>query len=419
MKKYLMTGAAKIDVTPSVPLPYLAFYPRHQLFTGTASRMYLRALVLKNENCIFGIISFDGIGVDGKVLGEGDFYETLRRAIFERTGVNNIMFASSHIHSTPETLNCRPFVAARGAKEWLRSIIDTACEAVDKAKTEMAAARLYFSAQTVPGLIINRRGSHYMDETLSVICLKSLDGVNLATAVHFACHPVVMQVTENICTDYVGVVCESLERETGGVSLFLQGACGDIDPARFTAGAEEDYIYMGNTLSDAVLGMLNNLPEPMEDNSLSVTEEVLALPSRDLPSGSERDEIVRFYEQHRGKTLEKEDITLYRSAEEKYYRISEGDLPYKARLQLIKIGDMTLAGIPGEPFCQMGLELKKLAKNILIVGYANGYVGYIAPEAEWAKGGYETGLGMWSKVSAKAYDMIMDALYDYCKRGSQ
>lgn len=372
----MRVGAAKRDITPNVPLPYLAHNPRHQLFKGVTDRMYLRAVVMDNV-CI---ISVDSIGFAANVLGEGDFDEILKAIILQKTEIKDVMFASSHIHSMPETINFRSFINAKGAKEWLYFVIESACEAINEARAKMIPSKVYFTNETVPGHTQNRRRGKYLDDTLSVMNFKSLAGENLATIVHFTCHPVVMQVTPEICTDYVGVIEETVERETGAPALFLQGACGDIDPLNHR-GLKEDYIFMGNALVNAVVKLLENIPV-LDKPNVSFKEEILFLPSRELPEYSE--------------------------IEEQQCRIAEGDSAYRAFLQVIKIGKITLVGIPGEVFCEMGLKFKEINPNVLTVGYANGYIGYIVPRHEWEKGGYEPALGMWSKVSAEAYDIILE-----------
>jgi hypothetical protein len=46
------------------------------------------------------------------------------------------------------------------------------------------------------------------------------------------------------------------------------------------------------------------------------------------------------------------------------------------------------------------------------VGYANGYLGYLAPPEAWAKGGYEVLCGPWSKVGPESFSMIQNTLYE-------
>jgi len=43
----------------------------------------------------------------------------------------------------------------------------------------------------------------------------------------------------------------------------------------------------------------------------------------------------------------------------------------------------------------------------LCLGYANDYLGYIAPQAGWDVGGYEVDLGMWSIVGPEAFDILL------------
>ena len=79
----------------------------------------------------------------------------------------------------------------------------------------------------------------------------------------------------------------------------------------------------------------------------------------------------------------------------------------------LQIGDTALAGLPGEPICEVGLETqKKVAaagfKNVLTIGLANDYLGYIVNEKEYPHAGYEVdsrsyyGPGLGSFLASKA-----------------
>jgi hypothetical protein len=69
-------------------------------------------------------------------------------------------------------------------------------------------------------------------------------------------------------------------------------------------------------------------------------------------------------------------------------------LPKKAEIQVLRIGDTALAGLPGEPICEVGLATQKQVaaagfKHALTIGLANDYLGYIVNEKEYPHGGYE------------------------------
>ncbi|MEM2058253.1 MAG: hypothetical protein QXO76_08405, partial [Thermoproteota archaeon] len=97
--------------------------------------------------------------------------------------------------------------------------------------------------------------------------------------------------------------------------------------------------------------------------------------------------------------------------EEILTRVKEGDGHFLGELQLIRMGNALLFGIPGEPFSELGMEVKKMSRPFtgIPAGYANGYLGYIAPPSAWEKGGYEVSLGPWSKVGPEAFNIIIEA----------
>jgi hypothetical protein len=77
-----------------------------------------------------------------------------------------------------------------------------------------------------------------------------------------------------------------------------------------------------------------------------------------------------------------------------YAKAAQEALPKQTSLQLLRIGPVTLAGLPGEPIMEVGQAVEKKLKEMgvehpLAVGLANDYIGYIVNEKEYAHGGYE------------------------------
>ena len=88
-------------------------------------------------------------------------------------------------------------------------------------------------------------------------------------------------------------------------------------------------------------------------------------------------------------------------------------LPKQAEIQVLRIGDVALAGLPGEPICEVGLDTQKQVaaagfKNVLTIGLANDYLGYIVNEKEYPHAGYEVdqrsyyGPGLGGFLASKA-----------------
>jgi hypothetical protein len=64
-------------------------------------------------------------------------------------------------------------------------------------------------------------------------------------------------------------------------------------------------------------------------------------------------------------------------------------------IQVLRIGDVYIVGLPGEVLVEIGLEIKVRAgiDNLFVVSLANDAVGYVCPRAAYKEGGYEPGSG--------------------------
>lgn len=60
-------------------------------------------------------------------------------------------------------------------------------------------------------------------------------------------------------------------------------------------------------------------------------------------------------------------------------------------IQLLRIGEFALVGIPGELFARLGLDIKCRSETIhtFVSTYTNGNVGYIPAREEYSYSGYE------------------------------
>ena len=63
-----------------------------------------------------------------------------------------------------------------------------------------------------------------------------------------------------------------------------------------------------------------------------------------------------------------------------------------AEVLVLRLGDVCVVGLPGEPFCALGLWLKgrSPARHTLVAGLSNDAVGYLPTREAFAQGGYET-----------------------------
>lgn len=401
-------GAGKVEITPPLEVPYLSFAPRHSPFTAVHDPLFVRSLVVSDRKKTAAVISAEAIGFINSVLGEGrNFTDEVRIKIRQRTGIPKeaVMLAAAHVHSSPDTIDIRPLREAPGAVDWLEGLIEKIVLSVESAQKNVFAARLKVGHGELAGYSRNRRADDCLDTSLTVLLFESPGSGRRIALVNYACHPVIVQAQDRISADYVGVMTSVLERRVPGLEacLFLQGACGDINPWVDDTRDFADVSRMGTALGEKVKDILNQMSGaeyPAQPVLFDCASESIELPSRQLPTAEE------------ARALETADNRMW-LGDELEIRRREGENPFPAEVQVMRLGNAVLTGVSGEPFCRMGKAIREIAAPFIgiPVGYANGYVGYIVPPEAWEKGGYEADPGPWSKVGPSSHDIILGAFH--------
>jgi neutral ceramidase len=64
----------------------------------------------------------------------------------------------------------------------------------------------------------------------------------------------------------------------------------------------------------------------------------------------------------------------------------------RSEIQMLSLGDIDILGLPGEPFVEIGIDIKSAwrKKPLLTAGYANDDIRYILTEDAYVSGQYET-----------------------------
>ena len=400
-------GAGKIEITPPLEVPYLSFAPRHQAFAAVHDPLLARALVVSDGKKRAAVIAAEAIGFINSVLGnDRNFTAEVRAEVERRTGIpaNAVMLTAAHVHSSPDSIDIRPLRGSPASIAWLEGLIGKIGSAAEAALKNTFDAALKIGQAEFPGYSKNRRGEECLDNRVTALLFESPDQTRRILLVNFACHPVIVQAQDRISADYVGVMASKLEMDLSGLEacLFLQGAAGDINPWIDDTRDFADVEKMGTALADKMLQTIAHVrteghaPEPV---LLGYASETLELPPRPLPSGEE------------AVALASGDQRMW-LGDELAERLLDSRKSYPAELQVMRLGNAVVAGVPGEPFCRMGKAIREVAAPLIgiPVGYANGYVGYIVPPESWARGGYEVDPGPWSKVVPESHELIIEAL---------
>ena len=81
--------------------------------------------------------------------------------------------------------------------------------------------------------------------------------------------------------------------------------------------------------------------------------------------------------------------------------------------------EYAFVGIPAEYFVEHGLRIKEecYPKRALVVGHANGMVGYVPTRMAFKRGGYETTFISSSRLAPEAGDLLADAAIALVRQG--
>jgi hypothetical protein len=280
------------------------------------------------------------------------------------------------------------------------------------------------------------------DPTVRVVRFDGDDGRAVATIVHYSAHPTILAGGNRLINaDYPGHVRRVVEWSLGGHCLFLQGTPGDIGPSESFVDDLEPYQRLGTMLGhDAAatahrstarhvrqrsadhqdpstwLTFFEYEPQPPADITLRVEERILEMPIRnDLGDAAEwrsrhsrlRSELLDAIDRV-AEPMEIRELRVRTKAASMRAERAEslaGMTSFPLELHGLRIGPVSLVGVPMEPFIELGLEIeaRSPAPMTLVSGYTNGYRNYLPTEAEFAKGGYEVDIAPFLPEAAGLY----------------
>ncbi len=381
-------SADEVDLRPPAGGEMIGFIARLVGSTGTHDPIMARAVLLDDGETKAVIISCDLLGFEVPRADE------IRSRITETIGIetSNVLLACTHTHSGPASL-------ATGGP-WLDEAGEKIVNLVSGLAATLKPAHLSYGTTRVSGIGYNRESEqHPIDETLGVIGINGDDGKAIATIINYATHAVILG-PENLeySTDFPGAAACHLARLRGGVGMYLQGACGDVDPAVYRdrgwgTGTFGDVDEIGQKLADAAVAALVDAPAAEEVKIRSVAK-VVDVPLDEPPSSKELDEVAAeaAAAEADSPSRRRSGKTMLEWVEKVRQAIKTGGPAetFGVEISVLGINDLRLVGVPFEIFTDISLGIKEGLKPLetFFVGYANGYCGYYP--TRWGKdlGGY-------------------------------
>ncbi len=386
----MRAGAAVVEITPTPPVDLNGYILRFGKATGVHDPLYASFLYLEGENGCLLLASLDLLSIDSETASR------LKGRIAERTGVpeENIVLAAIHTHSSVGG----PFLRNVGKEdpEWKKRFEEKVVEGSVEAKEKAEPVQLrYYQAFSCVG-INRRRSERGMDPSAPFITVKGQKGY-IAWLVNYGCHPVCL--TEDnllISADYVYYLRERIKVSLSASFpvLFFAGGCGDVDPK--LRGSFEAAQRTGYALAEELL-LVERSYEGLEiSGPVRSLCRKLKLPYGWQPGIEEAEKVYqhhkRLYEEARTEGERKVQGAFLQWAQDLVRVVREGSLPSELETDvcLLGIGPFSMLVSPFEIFSSISLKLRQILGPVsFVVGYANGYRGYLPDRPAFVEGGYE------------------------------
>jgi len=275
----IQAGAAKVDITSEDTL--------------VNDRLFVKALVLQNEQVVVAIVTVDAVAI-GEIGHIGnDYLGNVRARVERELGIppTNVLINASHCHGVVcADVEERTFEAIRQAHGNVVPVqVGTGVGREDRI---MENRRLLLKN----GREVDVRHAYSMppdeevaavgpiDPEIGVLRLDKADGSPLAVLYNFACHPIQGVPSGGNTADVTGFASQVIEDNLGEgtVALFVQGCAGDINPVFYKdVDHPRSAEPLGNMLGLSTLQAVRRV-RTSSDKRLTIRSEQLALPRADF-----------------------------------------------------------------------------------------------------------------------------------------
>ncbi len=421
MANGLAAGVARADITPAVGIPMVGFAGRGPS-TDVHDPLYATCLALRDGDDVALLIQCDLLQL------QADTVASIRGHVEAATGVpsDRVMLSCTHTHYGPSVDRDETSIVDAYRGHLAHQLAGAALEALGDTREAQLGV-----AWGESDIAINRRerrddGAIWLgnnpdgpvDRALGVARIETAGGFPLACLVNFACHPVSQSGRmQSLSADFPGSARDVVEELTGAPTLYLQGACGDLNPV-LMEHAYEPARTLGVRLGCAVVNLWERIAtEPAGGVAISHVNE-------DLPRyryGSEQDarELAAELDEQiaRLEAGEGSEGSLWWAKRRRDGAVAAAESwasdaalePVPAEMQALRLGDLALASAPAEVFTENGTLVKREspADDTFFLGYTNGSIGYVPTRQAYPEGGYEVTHAC--RVDPDAGDIINDA----------
>lgn len=421
----LRVGIAQLEFTPPPGLPLMGNFRDDYLARGVHDPLRAKAIVFEDlQGTKAGVLALDVCMVDRSNVA------LIRQVIgaSSRVPAENVLVHATHTHSAPAPmprfLFGLDFDPYRSAAE---AFLIKAAKAVGEAEQQLAQASLSVGCSREDRLGFNRRlrrhdGTTQMNwEALApgfdpgqvaaawgpvdprVACVAvEREGRPVAAAVNYGLHPAIL-AGDNwfYSADYPGAMAEALARIHGDsfTTVFLNGCCGNVNHVDYrdaTQGRGFGMVQRVGYMLAAAASEALRTRTGVAGDAVAVCRRKVALERLKI-SAAEKRRCETLLADLAASPLKGQVDGLpdahFADIRLAMHRVQ--DQPDEVEVMALRVGELAVVGLPGEIFCELGMELRRRspAPHTLVVELANDGIGYVPTRDSFPQGGYEVTVG--------------------------
>jgi hypothetical protein len=448
-KETFRAGVGRVSITPPLTAPHASWGAQvHVLPDGVEADLWATALVVDDGETMAAWIDLDLVIVSRP---ESDaMREAVAAALDIPVQAVRVSVTHNHAGPPPSAWNWTrqgqaaldgyyallPEYAA-GAARMAHAGLRPVRVAAGSGESQVAVNRREIAPDGRPVTGVNPEGP--IDPQVFVLRIDDAEGDPLAAVVGYTMHPTTLGPGNRLISpDWPGHLKRTVEAFTGATCLFAQGATGNVGPGPdgFTddvgvvrrlgaqVGCEAARVYLGLQLpavrhrhervweSGAPLGKWTWEPLPEPDLVVRVMSREVMLPLIEQPPLGDAqawvDEAQRRLDDLKQRAAPAAEIEAATFATKRANMTLSRSQTYGGResfpveLHLLQVGPAVLVGTEGEPFAEIGFEIKagSPCPATWFGGYTGGWAGYIPTPDAYPQGGYEVDTSPFAPAAA-------------------
>ncbi len=420
-------GYAEVNINPPLGAGVSGYYiPRFG--KGFLDDLMSEVMILSCNGKNIALISVDTCGVDKCII------EKVKEGITEKTGIpgENIFLAATHTHTGALLVPTSAFEADEEViRKYAEFVINRIVDCTVMALADIKNAKMGFITGYAPERVAYIR-RYKMKDGSTMTCppvgdpnidhpIGELDqrvhilrfdreGGESIVLVNYGVHADTIN-GELFSSDWPGWMRRTVEKALDGTKcMFYAGAEGDVGSTHvFPEGGDMNDTeisfdnemkspgmarFVGRALAGTVLQVYDKV-EYIDVDDIDIVEKIVTIPANVPPK--EALPLAHKYKELHDAGRDDEipytamELTTVVAEALRMCNMENGPENFMLNLTGIKIGDVVMIGIPGEPFTEIGVKIKEAEgwRMIMPCALTNGNMGYFPVQSAYDEGGYE------------------------------